>query len=165
LGDQREVSPYSVEAWTMKEESHRDQAHRLEESLTAAADVLASISPCPFAPGRPLDGSGHFDNLSPQCRARDLRRRRPRPFVFEMMRFVEANLEVDPGAAWEALRTDWNTHHELHLYSSSQSMREAYGNAVRRYRGSDGVPAICRSCVLEDLRRRSRSHSKSNEAG
>jgi len=135
----------------MREETHRDQAHRLKRTLEEAAAVLASVSPCPFAPDRALDGQGHFDNRSPQCRARTVRHRRPRPFVAEMVQFVEQRRAADPDASWAALQHDWNAGHGLHPYRNADSMREAYGNALRRHHGSDRVPDICRSCVLQHL--------------
>jgi hypothetical protein len=143
----------------MREETHRDKAHRLDTSLSTAATALASISPCPFAPGRPLSGNGHYDNLSPQCRARGLRRRRARPFIVKMMEFVESRRDVDTSISWETLMSEWNSGHELHRYSSHESMREAYSNAVRRHRGGNPAPEVCRVCVLEDLRRRAGSRT------
>ena len=143
----------------MREETHREKARRLDESLSSAADVLAAIGPCPFAKGRPLAGTGHFDNQSPQCRARGLRRRRARPFVVEMMRFVEDRRLPAMTPSWEALASEWNKGHDLHMYASGESMREAYGNAVRRHHAGDLVPDACRACVLEDLRRRAGTRS------
>ena len=143
----------------MREETHREKARRLDGSLSAAAEVLAAIGPCPFADGRPLHGTGHFDNRSPQCRARGLRQRRARPFVVEMMTFVEERRRADLSTQWEDLANEWNKGHELHRYVSGDSMREAYGNAVRRHRGGDAVPDVCRSCVLEDLRHRAGARS------
>ena len=147
----------------MREESHRDQAHRLDSSLSAAADVLASVGPCPFAPGKPLDGSGHYDNRSPRCRARGKHRRKARPFIVEMMEFVEARRAKEPAPSWEKLRHEWNPGHELHRYGSADSMREAYSNAVRRHAAGNPAHEICRQCVLEHLRDQGRSRSRSGK--
>jgi hypothetical protein len=76
-----------------------------------------------------------------------------------MMEFVESRRDADPSISWETLMSEWNSGHDLHLYSSNESMREAYSNAVRRHRGGNLAPEVCRSCVLEDLRRRAGSRT------
>ena len=131
----------------------------LEGSLAEAVRALAAIAPCPFAAGRPLDSVSHIDHRAPECPAHGLRRRKARPFVDEMRRFVEERREDTPTVSWDALVAEWNSGHEMHRYTNANSMREAYGNASRR-RGRDPVPDLCRTCVLEELRRRSRARSE-----
>jgi hypothetical protein len=135
----------------MRQETDSLEAQALRSALSAAAETLASIFPCPFAEGRLLNGTGHFDNKSARCHARGLRRRRARPFVLEMVRFVASSRQAQSTESWDALASRWNSENEQHRYASGRSMKGAYYTAVRLNRGQDAVPGICTACVIEAL--------------
>ena len=144
----------------MQSEIDQEESMSLNGGLWTAVELLVAISPCPFARGRLLYAEGHITNRSPDCPARGARRRKPRPFINEMRGFVEERKRATPTRSWESLMREWNPGHEMHSYASAGSMREAYKNAIRR-RGDDPVPTTCRTCVLDELRRRDRARSQS----